>query len=55
MYLADKKIGGWFVSFTRCAANSLSDDVVCAPSVPVFKYGLKRFSFWRVTVFFSNF
>jgi len=29
----------------RCidAWNSLSDDVVCAPSLPVFKYCLKRF------------
>jgi len=31
--------------YHRCvdAWNSLSDDVVCAPSVSVFKYRLKRF------------
>ena len=41
---------------SRCidAWNSLSDDVDCAPSVPVFKYHLKRF-IWRVTVLLTSF
>jgi len=37
------------------AWNSLSDDVVCEPSVPVFKYCLKHFSFWWAKVLLVSF
>jgi len=38
-----KSLPKFLYHIIKDAWNSLSDDVVCAPSMPVFQYRLKRF------------
>jgi len=38
-----KSLPKFLYHIIKGAWNSLSDDVVCAPSMPVFQYRLKRF------------